>query len=84
VQESIPGFRKVTAPILRTASEGADTIAWLAVVNPLPGKNGSFWSDREVRPTHKTPQTKKKDTTEARDALWASLESQVEPFTGSH
>jgi NAD(P)-dependent dehydrogenase (short-subunit alcohol dehydrogenase family) len=75
VQESIPGFRKVTAPILRTASEGADTIAWLAVVNPLPGRNGSFWSDREVRPTHKTPQSKKLDTESNRQALWHYVEN---------
>jgi NAD(P)-dependent dehydrogenase (short-subunit alcohol dehydrogenase family) len=75
VQESIPGFRKVTAPILRTASEGADTIAWLAVVNPLPGRNGSFWSDREVRPTHKTPQSKKLDTESNRLALWHYVEN---------
>jgi dehydrogenase/reductase SDR family member 12 len=84
VQESIPGFRRVTAPILRTASEGADTIAWLAVVNPLPKASGTFWSDREVRPTHKTPQTKKRDTAETRKALWALLESQVEPFASNH
>jgi len=84
VQESIPGFRRVTAPILRSASEGADTIAWLAAVNPLPERNGTFWSDREVRPTHKTPQTKKKDTAETRKALWALLERQVERFTSNH
>jgi NAD(P)-dependent dehydrogenase (short-subunit alcohol dehydrogenase family) len=84
VQESIPGFRRVTAPILRSASEGADTIAWLAAVNPLPGTSGTFWSDREVRPTHKTPQTKKRDTSETRKALWALLERQVERFTSNH
>ena len=84
VQESIPGFRRVTAPILRTASEGADTIAWLAAVKPLPASNGTFWSDREVRPTHKTPQTRKRDTPEARKALWASLVNQIEPFTSTH
>jgi NAD(P)-dependent dehydrogenase (short-subunit alcohol dehydrogenase family) len=70
VQESIPGFRRVTAPILRTASEGADTIAWLAVVDPLPKASGTFWSDREVRPTHKSPQSKKLDTESNRLALW--------------
>ena len=74
VQESIPGFRRVTAPILRTASEGADTIAWLAVVNPLPKASGTFWSDREVRPTHKTPQSKKLDTESNRLALWHYVE----------
>jgi NAD(P)-dependent dehydrogenase (short-subunit alcohol dehydrogenase family) len=75
VQESIPGFRRVTAPILRTASEGADTIAWLAAVSPLPGRNGTFWSDREIRPTHKTPQSKKLDTESNRLALWQYVEN---------
>ena len=75
LQESIPGFRRVTAPILRTAGEGADTIAWLAVVNPLPKASGTFWSDREVRPTHKTPQSKKLDTESNRLALWKYVEN---------
>jgi len=75
VQESIPGFRRVTAPILRSASEGADTIAWLAAVNPLPKASGTFWSDREVRPTHKTPQSRKLDTDSNRLALWQLVEN---------
>ena len=75
VQESIPGFRRVTAPILRSAGEGADTIAWLAVVSPLPGASGTFWSDREIRPTHKTPQSKKLDTESNRLALWQYVEN---------
>ena len=74
VQESIPGFRRVTAPILRSASEGADTIAWLAAVNPLPGASGTFWSDREVRPTHKTPQSRKLDTEVNRESLWQQVD----------
>ena len=74
VQESIPGFRRVTAPILRSASEGADTIAWLAAVNPLPKASGTFWSDREVRPTHKTPQSRKLDTEVNRDSLWQQVD----------
>ena len=75
VQESIPGFRRVTAPILRSAGEGADTIAWLAVVSPLPGASGTFWSDREIRSTHKTPQSKKLDTESNRRALWQYVEN---------
>jgi NAD(P)-dependent dehydrogenase (short-subunit alcohol dehydrogenase family) len=75
VQESIPGFRRVTAPILRSSSEGADTIAWLAVVSPLPKASGTFWSDREVRPTHKTPISKKLDTESNRQALWQYVEN---------
>ena len=84
VQESIPGFRRVTAPILRSASEGADTIAWLAAVNPLPGASGTFWSDREVRSIHKSSQTRNRDTSDNRKALLALLQHQVEPFLNSH
>jgi len=80
VQESIPGFRRATAPILRSASEGADTIAWLAAVHPLPGKSGSFWSDREIRSTHKSPRTKKSDTASSRAALWESVSHYVDRY----
>ena len=83
VQESIPGFRRVTAPILRSAGEGADTIAWLAAVQPLPGKSGSFWSDREIRPTHKSSRTKKSDTTSSRAALWECISDYVDRSTQS-
>ena len=80
VQESIPGFRRATAPILRSAGEGADTIAWLAAVQLLPGKSGSFWSDREIRPTHKSSRTKKNDNTSSRTALWESVSHFVDPY----
>jgi NAD(P)-dependent dehydrogenase (short-subunit alcohol dehydrogenase family) len=80
VQESIPGFRRATAPILRSASEGADTIAWLAAVHPLPGMSGSFWSDREIRSTHKSPRTKKSDTASSRAALWESVSHYIDRY----
>ena len=84
VQESIPGFRRATAPILRSAKEGADTIAWLAAVQLLPGKSGSFWSDREIRPTHKSSRTKKNDNTSSRTALWESVSHFVDPYIQVH
>jgi NAD(P)-dependent dehydrogenase (short-subunit alcohol dehydrogenase family) len=74
VQESIPGFRRVTAPILRSAREGADTIAWLAAVDTLPSASGTFWCDRETWPIHKTSATRKADTPEVRQLLWEALE----------
>ena len=83
VQESIPGFRRATAPILRSAGEGADTIAWLAAVHPLPGMSGSFWSDREIRSTHKSLRTKKSDTASSRAALWESVSHYVDPYIQS-
>ncbi|MEY3699945.1 MAG: hypothetical protein RIT16_305, partial [Actinomycetota bacterium] len=55
-------------------NEGADTIVWLSCIQPLPGASGTFWSDREVRPTHKTPQSRKLDTEANRLALWSQVE----------
>lgn len=80
VQDSIPLFRLLTRPILRTARQGADTIAWLAAVNPLPEKSGTFWCDREVRSIHKTPATRKSDSDAARAALWAWCNEAVQPY----
>jgi dehydrogenase/reductase SDR family member 12 len=57
VQEALPGFRRVTRPILRTADEGADTIVWLAGVEPIPAPNGTFWLDRRPRRTVRLPGT---------------------------
>lgn len=82
VQDSIPLFRTVTKPILRTAEQGADTIAWLAGVRPLPQKSGTFWSDREVRSVHKTPMTRRADTVAARSALWKWCNEAIQPFAG--
>ena len=74
VQESIPGFRRLTAPILRSAREGADTIAWLSVIGDLPDSNGSFWCDRQSWSIHKSSLTKKTDTPAGRAELWKQLE----------
>jgi NAD(P)-dependent dehydrogenase (short-subunit alcohol dehydrogenase family) len=57
VQESLPTFRRATRPILRTAQEGADTIVWLAGVDPIPAPSGSFWLDRAPRSTVRYPGT---------------------------
>ena len=74
VQESIPGFRRLTQPILRSARDGADTIAWLAAIDVLPSASGTFWCDRETWPIHKTSVTRKSDTPEVRRQLWEVLE----------
>jgi dehydrogenase/reductase SDR family member 12 len=51
VDSSLPGFRKVTRPLLRTPAEGADTIVWLMAA-PEPGAtSGLFWHDRRPRGT---------------------------------
>ncbi len=57
VKTSLPGFHKLTRPILRTAEQGADTVVWLAVCRPAPTPSGSFWFDRKQRSTHYLPWT---------------------------
>ncbi len=56
VASSLPGFHRLTGPLLRTPAEGADTIIWLAATSPAP-PSGQFWHDRRTRPTHYLPHT---------------------------
>ena len=44
VRDSLPGFRKVFRPVLRTADDGADTALWLAATRPDTGEG--IWLDR--------------------------------------
>jgi NAD(P)-dependent dehydrogenase (short-subunit alcohol dehydrogenase family) len=52
VRRSLPRFRAITGPILRTPDQGADTILWLAG-HEVP--SGRFWLDRAARATSKVP-----------------------------
>lgn len=58
VAESLPGFRKVTGPFLRSPDDGADTIVWLAAADEPLAVNGRFWLDRTPRNTIKVPWTR--------------------------
>ena len=69
VQESLPAFRLLTKPLLRSAEQGADTICWLASCGQGID-SGKFWSDRSIRTIHRLPRTRKSDTPEVREALW--------------
>lgn len=58
VTDALPRFAKITAPILRTAEQGADTIVWLTAADPASvrgGCSGAFWSDRRPRSTSFLP-----------------------------
>lgn len=57
VQQSLPGFRRVTRSILRSPAEGADTMVWLAGQRDLPAPSGTFWLDRRPRGTVRLPGT---------------------------
>jgi dehydrogenase/reductase SDR family member 12 len=71
VARSLPTFRRIVGPLLRTPAEGADTLVWLATDKGEPLKqNGQFWLDRRPRPIHRMPGTRRSDTAEERERLW--------------
>ena len=71
VQESLPTFRKVVGPLLRTPEQGADSMVWLAADDGAPlGSTGRFWLDRRQRSIHKLPTTRRSDTPARRAELW--------------
>jgi NAD(P)-dependent dehydrogenase (short-subunit alcohol dehydrogenase family) len=67
IRTSLPRFRRITAPALRTAAEGADTTVWLAATEPAP-PSGWLWQDRRRRPPDLVPWTRA--TVEQRERLW--------------
>jgi NAD(P)-dependent dehydrogenase (short-subunit alcohol dehydrogenase family) len=71
LQASLPGFSKLTKPIVRTPEEGADTIVWLGGAPEALESTGRFWHDRRQRPTHYRLGAGE-DPPEARAELWNS------------
>ncbi|MBK6848501.1 MAG: SDR family NAD(P)-dependent oxidoreductase [Proteobacteria bacterium] len=72
VARSLPRFRRVVGPLLRTPAEGADTLIWLAVDDGAPlQESGRFWLDRRPRPLHRLASTRRSDTPEERERLWS-------------
>ncbi|HEY1509198.1 MAG TPA: SDR family NAD(P)-dependent oxidoreductase [Solirubrobacteraceae bacterium] len=72
LRDSLPGFRRLVGPLLRTPEQGADTIVWLAAAPRAATESGGFWFDRTRRPTHLLPWTSESETDRRR--LWAGIE----------
>ena len=72
---SLPRFRQLLRPLLRSPEEGADTIAWLAAARQPEKSSGAFWFDRVQRPTHRIAKTRAADTAERRERLWQWCEA---------
>ena len=72
IATSLPGFRRLTRPILRTNEQGADTVVWLAAADAPLRSTGRFWHDRRERPTHRLPRTATSREDGAR--LWEACE----------
>jgi len=74
VEHSLPRFYRWTKSILRDATQGADTVIWLAVSAEAGAQTGKLFFDREARHTHVLPWTREAKGDRAR--LWAQLEEQ--------
>jgi NAD(P)-dependent dehydrogenase (short-subunit alcohol dehydrogenase family) len=61
LRESLPRFRRVMHPFLRSAEQGADTMAWLTAAPEARAANGAFWLDRRPRATTVLPWTRTPD-----------------------
>ena len=71
VQESLPQFRRLMKPLLRTPAEGVDTLVWLAADDGEPLRTtGDFWLDRRRRKIHRLASTRRSDTLQRRHELW--------------
>jgi NAD(P)-dependent dehydrogenase (short-subunit alcohol dehydrogenase family) len=67
IVDSLPGFHRLTGPILRDPTQGADTTVWLTAVQPPP-EGGHLWHDRRIRPSHYLSRTA--ETEPQRAAMW--------------
>ncbi len=72
VEASLPTFRTILGPFLRSPEQGADTIVWLAAAPEAARSTGRFWLDRRPRPIDRLPRTRA--TAEERAQLWEACE----------
>lgn len=67
----LPRFRRLTAPVLRSPEEGADTMVWLVADDgAASASSGRFWLDRRPQGIHRVCSTRMSDTPERRGRLW--------------
>ncbi|MGB3673662.1 MAG: SDR family NAD(P)-dependent oxidoreductase [Candidatus Nanopelagicales bacterium] len=59
VADSLPVFRRLAGPLLRSPEQGADTAVWLAATEPA-APTGRFWHDRRQRPERYLPVTRER------------------------
>ncbi len=76
IVESLPTFRKLTGPVLRSAEEGADTTVWLTAVEPAPD-SGQLWHDRRPRPAHVLGRTRETEAERLEMWKWAQEAAQL-------
>jgi len=72
VRTSLPGFHRLTRPLLRTPEEGADTAVWLCAAAEGGRESGGFWFDRRPVSPYLLPGTR--ETAADRRHLWRLCE----------
>ena len=77
VESSLPLFRRVMGPLLRGATDGADTAVWLALAPEAAEAGGQFWLDRRPRTRTRLPRTA--TSPEDARALWDEVERLAGP-----
>ena len=82
LRSALPGFSRALAPLLRSAHQGADTIAWLAASPELDGRSGLFYLDRLPRSTHRKRSTRRLDEAHERAKLWGLCQTATDSFSG--
>jgi NAD(P)-dependent dehydrogenase (short-subunit alcohol dehydrogenase family) len=82
LRSGLPGFSRALAPLLRTARQGADTIAWLAAAPEVAGRSGLFFLDRRARPTYRRRGTRRLDEAQERARLWELCQNATASFNG--
>lgn len=78
VKASLPTFQKITGPVLRNASQGADTMVWLVGAMHASKLNGEFVHDRVPRPKHRLGRTKV--DAEVTQQFMAKLAADAKPY----
>ncbi|HPU14232.1 MAG TPA: SDR family NAD(P)-dependent oxidoreductase [Aeromicrobium sp.] len=78
IRESLPRFRTLTKPLLRSPDSGSDTTVWLAATTERP-PSGTFWHDRKQRPTKfwTAKETPAEDTEKLNSWVWETIESRT-------
>jgi NAD(P)-dependent dehydrogenase (short-subunit alcohol dehydrogenase family) len=78
VRASLPTFRRLTGPLLRSPAEAADTIVWLVASDEAASIDGGFFHDRTARPTHRSRTTH--DDPELRRRFLDRIETDAQPY----
>lgn len=69
--EALPTFHRLMRPVLRTPSEGVDTLVWLAAADDARGLTGGLFLDRRRRPFDRVPGTRL--SVDDRRRLWNAV-----------